>query len=162
MRPYVLFLALSLVIGFSAAASSAGDPPGSDLTVAQVTEIQRAVPLLQGWNLVGWTGDATPLSTLTPTLGPFDSLHTFGGPVRRFQSFDDDLPDFLNTLQTLPRGAGVWVFADAPFAWVQPIIAVARSVPLFAGFNLVTWTGSSAMPVGDATANLGDAFVAAL
>ena len=122
----------------------------------------RTVELASGWNLVGWTG-ATAVADATASIaGQFSALFTWDAAAQAFKSFKPDAPPFLNTLNDLAQGDGIWlhVSAAAGAVWEQPALSEARSVQLLAGFNLVMWTGPDATAVGDALAAIVDSVVA--
>ena len=124
--------------------------------------LEREVALVEGWNLVGWTG-ATAIGEATASIaGQFSALFTWNAQGGEFQSFNPTAPTFLNTLSELTTGDGVWLRVGDPSGatWVQPDLSAARVVPLVPGFNLVMWTGPDGMPVGDAIAGLEDTLVA--
>lgn len=121
------------------------------------TRIQTLRP---SWNLVGWTGDESPIGTVT--AGIVESIGNFSlwdANALAFLSFNPALPTQLNKLQVVPRGAGVWTFVSSatPLAWEQPAFSEARSVDLVAGFNLVMWTGPDGTPITEAIADLAGA-----
>ena len=157
-------IAVVLSIAVAGAAWFAlNDVEAGALRVTQQAPAERTVALVEGWNLVGWTGEGVGLEALTAALpaGDADSLHVFDAAAQRYRSFDVNSPLFLNALDTLPGGGGLWVFAERALRWTQPAITTARSVALSPGFNLVTWTGPTATPIAGALAGLGPALVAA-
>ena len=89
--------------------------------------------------------------------GALRSLHTFDGAGQSFESLTATGPSFLNSLTEVGVGDGLWIFAEGPVRWEQPVLAEARAVSLSAGFNLVTWTGASGTPMDVALAGLGEA-----
>ena len=113
----------------------------------------HAVNLIPGWNLVGWLGPDTPVAdALGDTLAAVASVNTFDAATQTFSTFTVGGPDFLNTLDLIPAGAGVWLLATAAATWTQPGLPpsngelataqiTGRDVPLLPGFNLVAWTG---------------------
>jgi CSLREA domain-containing protein len=123
---------------------------------------RRTVELRPEWNLVGWTGAATPVSNAVEGLGSgLGAVFTWDVAAGVFQSYALALPAFLNTLSDLLPGAGIWlrVAGGAGVTWEQPPVTAAQSVPLLAGFNLVVWMGPDGTPVAEATASLGDGLV---
>lgn len=132
---------------------------GGGLEVAQVpadAPQSRDVILLEGWNLVGWTGDDVATGAVTNVLrGAFRSIHAFGGETQAFESVTAAGPSFLNSLAQVDGGDGLWLFSEGATRWRQPVTTTARSVGLFAGFNLVTWTGRHGTPIEEALAPLG-------
>lgn len=115
------------------------------------------IDLAAGWNLVAWTGDDTLVTdALGDVLASIASVHVFDAGRQAFDSFTSAAPAFLNSLDTLPAGAGVWLFADRAVAWAQPGVVTAQSVALVAGFNLLGWTGDDT-PVAEAVAQIEEA-----
>ena len=90
---------------------------------AQAGAGTRPVELLAGWNLVGWTGDdASVPDALGDALPAIDSVHTFDAARQAFDTFTTSGPGFLNTLDVILSGAGVWFFANTGVTWQQPRI----------------------------------------
>ena len=80
---------------------------------------ERAVILSQGWNLVGWTGEAVVdvVDATASIAGAFDALFTYDAAARDFRAFSPPGPAFLNTLNTVVAGDGVWIFATRDAVW---------------------------------------------
>ena len=79
----------------------------------------HAVVLVDGWTLVGWTTRSLPAAAAAEILGA-QILITYAGPSQTFQRYAETAPAFLNTLQTVRQGAGLWVFRDAAGAATIP------------------------------------------
>ncbi len=142
----------------------AADPTPSDLRTAQAVadDFPLAVrPLEPGWNLVGWAGGASDTTAFDSITGGVGSAFTWDAEAQRFDGFTPGQPAFLNSLQELPFGAGVWIFAEERGSWLQPAPWWSREVALAAGFNLVMWTGPDAMPLEEALGGLGSTVRAA-
>ena len=119
-----------------------------------------AVSLRPGWNLVGWTGaPMTPAEATAPIREAIDGVFTWDQDAQAFLAYREGAPAFLNTLAEVPTGTGLWLFATKEVTWEQPLLAGARDVPLVSGFNLVMWTGSTA--IEEAMGGLGDVLVTA-
>ena len=162
-------LALTLLVLFAPGeALIAQDPPAPDGT-AEPPPPGHTVDIRIGWNLVGWLGPDTPVpDALGDTLAAVASVNTFNAVTQSFQTFTPAGPDFLNSLDILPAGAGVWLLATQATTWDQPglpdpngELATAqlgppppRDVPLLPGFNLVAWTGDHQAPIADALSAL--------
>ncbi len=113
----------------------------------------RAVPLAGGWNLVGWTGGTTPVAeAIGPIAAQVDTLFRWDASARQFRSFSPSALPFLNSLESLQFGDGLWIRIQNPLGatWTQPVVVVTRAVPLAAGWNLVLWTGPDGTYVVDA------------
>ena len=162
----LLLLALA---GMLAASPSAVAPLAADGPDLQVQQEQQeatrfpitAVTLQPGWNLVGWMGATAVADATASIVGPFRSLFTYDAVAQDFRSFSPDALAFLNTLDDLAFGDGVWIFALEESLWIQPAPWWARSVDLLAGFNLAMWTGPNNTPIDEALGGLGSALVSA-
>ena len=91
----------------------------------------RDVPLLQGFNLVLWTGPSgTAVEDAVVSLGDaLDILFTWDATSQEFLRFSPTLPAFLNTATTLNFGDGVWLNVTGRATWEQPAslsVAAAR------------------------------------
>ena len=71
------------------------------------------------WTLVGWTASSLPAATAAAILGA-QILIAHDGPSQTFQRYAAVAPTFLNTLQTVQQGAGLWVFRHAAGAAAIP------------------------------------------
>ena len=137
------------------------EEPELELGPSVVSVTPTSGVLFPGWNLVSW-----PVGGL---IGPevlalpveLRTIYAYDAPTREFLRWGADAPAQINTLAALSAGSGAFIFSagDAPLAWALPADPAPASVPLDAGFNLVTWRGPDAS-VADAIASLGDAFVA--
>lgn len=102
----------------------------------------RDVALADGWNLVGWTGATAVDDAIAAITDNVDILFRWDAVAQQFLSFSPTAPPFLNSLDELDFGDGLWVRTTAAgVAWTQPAILVTRAVPLLEGWNLVLWTG---------------------
>ena len=85
----------------------------------------------------------------------FDTIFAFDPRRKAFSSFSPGAPSFVNTLEELQAGMGLWVLSNGSGRWQQPLPASPLSLPLLRGFNLVVWTGRDGRSVADAVASLG-------
>ena len=114
-------------------------------------------PIGQGFNLVGWMG-GTAVEEATATLNAdFDTLFAFDPGTGIFSTYSPGGPGFLNSLEELEAGMGLWVLSSGPGQWEQPLPAAPLSIPLVRGFNLVVWSGEHGIATEDAVASLGSA-----
>lgn len=130
--------------------SRAQDAP--DLTT------QPLVTTLQpGFNLVGWTQDATPVATLFARVGP-QALAVFAwdAAAQRFRSARAAGPAILNDLAELTPGMGLWLLLEGtnPVRWEREVLRSPAPLPLVPGLNLVAWLGPDATPVVGAVEGL--------
>ena len=110
----------------------------------------RAVILREGWNLVGWTGATAAADAIASIADEVNVVFRWDAGGQRFLSFSPTAPPFLNSLDDLDFGDGVWIQVAAGVVWTQPAIVVARAVALSEGWNLVQWTGPDGTFVADA------------
>jgi len=115
-----------------------------------------------GWNLVGWTGATAVEDAIMPIAEQVDTLFGWDASAQQFRSFSPSAPPFLNSLETLQFGDGVWIRVENPggVTWTQPAVVVTRAVPLSAGWNLVLWTGPDGTYVVDAVEEIADGLAA--
>ena len=153
------FLFAGTLTAGSGTATISSAASGASAQVAAADDSAPFRPVIQaaGWNLVAWTGD-TPVADATASIaGAFARLFTFDAATQAFRFFGGGgSPTSLNTLDELRLGDGVWIFAEEPTVWPQPVFRGAHSVPLLAGANLAAWTGPSGTPVEDALAAILD------
>ena len=141
---------------WSARFTTAGTAP---LRVAVAgADAVRHVELQHGWNLVAWTGAASPSDDAGAIVGRFDQILTYDAAEQAFRRFSPGVP-FASDPGTMHLGGGVWIHVTAVdgAVWEQPAFREARSVPLHAGWNLVGWTGPSGTEVADAIAEIAPA-----
>ncbi|HJN92303.1 MAG TPA: hypothetical protein QGF05_06215 [Dehalococcoidia bacterium] len=119
------------------------------------------LPIVPGWNLVGWLGSDSESGPLTSIEADVQSVFAFDPRTSSFERFRPAGPTALNSLGVMQDGAGLWIFSETPGTWLQEAPWWGRTIPLQVGFNLVTWTGANATPIEEAIASLGDAFSAA-
>ena len=115
-------------------------------------------PIGRGFNLVGWMA-GTAVENATATLDAnFNTLFAFDPLTGFFSTFSPSAPAFLNSLDELEAGMGLWVLSDGAGQWEMPLPAAPLSIPLVRGFNLVVWSGEDGIATEDAIASLGSAF----
>ncbi len=140
--------------------STAGVAPLTAAAIVETVPFIREpgrVSLQPSWNLVGFGGDEDIETATESITSSIRSLFAWDALAQAFQSYIPDLPTFLNTLDQLRAGDGVWLFVDDPAGviWEQPAITTTRDVALQSGFNLVMWSGP-ATTVANAVDDLGD------
>ncbi|PZC46186.1 MAG: hypothetical protein DK306_001390 [Chloroflexi bacterium] len=120
------------------------------------------IPVRAGFNLVGWMG-GTPVEDAVATLqANFDTLFGFDPIAGLFATYSPNLPSFLNDLEELEAGMGLWLLSSGPGEWEMPVPDGPLSIDLVRGFNLVVWSGAGGIDTADAIASLGDAVVTLL
>ncbi len=106
------------------------------------------VPLAAGFNLVGLLDPATPAAIAPGATAVFG----WDADGQQYDTWRPGLTPPFNTLTAIDAGAAVWVFiVDGQSSVTVPSAPqAARLVPMATGWNLVTWTGPSAVNVRDA------------
>lgn len=111
----------------------------------------RSVQLRRGFNLVGWTGPATPIGdALAGVTGTVTSVFAWDANEQTFLQYRPGVPAALNMLTQLETGAGVWVLMEGAGSWTMADLREARSLFVDQNFNLVAWTGPDHTPIADA------------
>ncbi len=159
MRRLTILATLALAVLFGAAIplalpdsqARAQDEP---LFTEADLSLFHTVLLRPGWNLVSWSGDVGDGADVAASItGGFTSFFTFDSAAQDFRFLGGPgQPTFLNTLQDVQLGDGVWVFVKDETTWVQPQARRLRAVDLVEGFNLVAWTGPDNTPIETALA----------
>lgn len=98
-----------------------------------------SLTLREPWNLVAAPRNATP-QQLVGGIAAVQSIHLWNSDTRRFESWRRSAPDFANTLDFVPVGAGLWVQVSAPVAWSLPPLSAVDAEQDAAGFRLLGWT----------------------
>ena len=120
----------------------------------------RTVDLGAGFNLVGWTGVTAIEEALSTVDGTVGGVFTWNPGTERFLSFTPGAPAFINDLEELVLGDGLWInIAGTGATWTQPAFAGARSVALVAGLQLAIWTGPDGTSIAAATAGIAGSLV---
>ncbi len=83
---------------------------------------ERAVSLVPGFNLAGWTGpDGVALAEVTRALGAaVVAVWVFDPLAQRFLSYRPDGPPGVNTASTVNHGDGLWLLLESAVIWPQP------------------------------------------
>ncbi len=106
-----------------------------------------------GWNLVPW---GTGLDAAAQGADSLGVVWAWDATSQSFDAFNPSLPGASSP--TWNADTPVWIHnaGDDALRWSLPTINGARSVPLVTGWNLATWTGPDAFPIGQAVAALGE------
>ena len=82
----------------------------------------RAIQLLSGFALLGWTGPDTPVAeAIAPIADVVLGVWTWEIPSQSFRFFSPTAPAFLNSLQTLQFGDGFWILVSRAVTWELPV-----------------------------------------
>jgi uncharacterized protein YkwD len=140
-------------------AASAGGPSAAVIR-SDGTSIPRSLVLHPGWNLVGWFGAPTSASVLT---SPSVSLFQWDSETQLYAGYRGDVPTRADDDHPIDVADGLWVFVEKHLSahWPAPAVITSRTVPLTAGFSLVTWTGPDGTLIADAVADIAEALEAA-
>ena len=86
------------------------------------TPAARSVALQPGFSLVMWSGpEGTPVAAAVSGMGSaLTALWTWDAVRQQFLQYSPDAPAFLNTLDTLDYGDGVWILVSRSVTWPQP------------------------------------------
>ena len=135
------------------AADGAGNE--SRLAVTTVTT-ERVAPLVEGWNLVGWTGNDAGIDVVDPIADDLAVLFTWDAGRQAFDRFSPTAPAVINSADGLQAGTGAWLrIGDSQgLDWIQPDRLDLGPIALQSGFNLVVWRGANNTPVAEAVAEL--------
>lgn len=106
------FIPVGLVVGIMAVGASAIGP-GVGQPAPAHAQTTFDVALVVGWNLVSWLGQETEVEdALGDAAAAVRSVNTFEAGSQSFETFTAGGPGFLNSLEAIVRGAGVWLLAE--------------------------------------------------
>ena len=84
------------------------------------------IAISTGLNLVAWTGpNASPVADAIPD--PIRTVWDFDPAAGQFRTFRPGQPAFLNSLDALSTGTGLWIDVSEPGAWQHPTPASAQT-----------------------------------
>lgn len=85
----------------------------------------RSVELVEGPNLVAWTGPSgTPIEAALAGLeGALLSAFLWNGDAQAYRFFDTRVPASLNTASIVDYGQGLWLIMSGPATWDQPALS---------------------------------------
>ena len=129
---------------------------------ASARRVKRPVSLVEGWNLVGWTGLATPFDdAIASIVDQTVAAANFDATRQSYRIWNASAPSFLNSLDHIARGSALWLRVAEPIVWDQPLIGEPGPLQLESGFNLLTWTGPPRTNPLEGFSLLGDALTVA-
>lgn len=114
--------------------------------------------LQPGLNFAGWTEDATGVEAIFETIPGLAVAYAWDAENQRFRVALPSEAGLLGDLEELTPGMGLALLlaGDAPFTWTRPLVRSASIARLYAGWNLVVWTGEDGVAVGDALGDIDD------
>ena len=149
MRPLLLIslVVTALVIG--------GGAERAQSQSAASTFPSTTTALQHGFNLIGWTGPPIDPAILAQCVGAaLDAIFAWDADTEQFRTYRPGAPAFLNDLDVIESGAGIWVLADWSGASLDiPTLPLPDGVSLRPGLNLVAWSGLDGIAVADAIAS---------
>ena len=120
---------------------------------------QDSCALSAGWNLVGWNVDTRSDSIADVFGSVMDCVEVILGYSGGGQTYDPNLPDF-STLHNADHLGGYWVKLKSGCSRTLTLagkwVPENTPLPLFKGWNLVSYLGDSMMPISDGLSGLGD------
>ena len=143
-------ITLALAAALAALLLSAG------LTNAQEPP-QTATRLEPGLNLVGWVGEATPVSELFREIPRLEAIWAWDAELRDWIVAAPGAPEWLGGLGRVTAGMGLrmQLGGDQPFLWQRSTEPTRGLVKLRTGWNLVAWSGADGAAIGDVVKGIG-------
>jgi len=89
------------------------------LTVSGRAPFSTTIPLVEGWNLVGYPGLVTrPITeALASIAGKYNLVQTYDAAESRWLTYDVSMPPFLNDLTEMVPGKGYWLVVTEDCVW---------------------------------------------
>jgi hypothetical protein len=89
------------------------------LTVSGRALFSTTIPLVEGWNLVGYPGQvARPITeALASIAGKYNLVQTYDADESRWLTYDVSMPSFLNDLTKMVPGKGYWLVVTEDCVW---------------------------------------------
>lgn len=105
-----------------------------------------------GVNLVGWVGEATPVSQLFDEIPQLEVIWAGDAELRDWIVAGRGAPEWLGGLGRVPAGMGLrmQLGGGEPFLWQRSTEPTRGLVKLRTDWNLVAWSGADGTPIDDA------------
>ena len=128
-----------------------------DLARAQGPTAETGTTLHPGVNLVGWVGEATPVSQLFDEIPQLESIWAWDAELRDWIVAGRAAPEWLGGLGRVTPGMGLRLHlgGDESYLWQRPTEPTRGLVKLRTGWNLVAWSGADQTPINDAVKGIG-------
>ena len=138
-----LLIALALLL--PTALANAQEPP------------ETGTRLKPGVNLVGWVGEAVPVSQLFDEIPQLESIWAWDAELRDWIVAGRGAPEWLGGLGrvTPSMGLRMHLASDQPFVWQRSTEPTRGLVKLRTGWNLVAWSGADGTSIDDAVKGIG-------
>ena len=118
------------------------------------------VLLKAGYNLVSFptiAGEILITELCSSISGKYETVYAYEGcnPGDPWKIYDPDLPSYANDLQYVDGAMGIWIEAtqDTEIT-VEGLFPSSLSIPLCAGWNLISYAGDQAKPVEEALSSI--------
>ncbi len=110
-----------------------------------------------GVNLVGWVGEATPVSQLFNEIPQLESVWAWDAELRDWIVAGRGAPEWLGGLGRVWAGMGLRLVlgGEEPFVWRRSTEPTRGLVKLRTGWNLVAWSGADQTPIDAALKGIG-------
>jgi len=116
--------------------------------------------LKAGYNLVSFptiAGEILITELLSSISGEYEVVYAYEGcdPVDPWKIYDPALPPYANDLQYVDGAMGIWIKAgqDTELT-IEGLFPSTSSIPLCAGWNLISYAESEAKPVAEALSSI--------
>ena len=100
---------------------------------------QQSRTLLAPWNLVT-AGESGSVEAIAASRPGIESIHRWNATSERFENWVRGAPSFLNDLDVVSVGDGLWVRVDRATSWPLAPVSAAPVVEPFSGWRLIGWT----------------------
>ena len=144
----------------SGTASSITITMNGDKTVTAKFLYSSQVSLKAGYNLVSFptiVGQTAITDLLSSISGEYKAVYAYEGcdAVDPWKIYDPTLPPAANDLQYVDSAMGIWIEVqkDAELT-AQGLFSAGFSIPLCAGWNLISYAGEQAKPVAEALSSI--------
>ena len=119
--------------------------------------LEDGTRLEPGVNLVGWVGEATPVSQLFDEIPQREVIWAWDTELRDWIVAGRGAPEWLGRLGRVTAGMGLrmQLGGGEPFLWQRSTEPTRGLVKLWTDWNLVAWSGADGTPIDDAVKGIG-------
>ena len=133
--PWIAGSALFLVVLMVAVAMA--------LMTASTPVVAQSRTLLAPWNLVT-AGESGSVEEIVASRPGIESMHRWNATAERFENWVRGAPSFLNDLEMVGVGDGLWVRVDRATSWPLGALAPVLGEEPFSGWRLIGWSAGDA------------------
>ena len=168
LRGGVIVAAFAASLLLTIALASAQEPPrldfsdpgpGEPVIVEEPSGASRmaAMVLEPGSNIIGWVGEAVPVSQLFDEIPRLSAVWAWDAKVDEWIVARRGVPDRLSRLGWVTPGMGLQlqINGSEPFVWWRSAAPARGLVRLRAGWNLVAWSGLDGLAIEDVAKGIG-------